>query len=179
MTSAKVIAIALALFSVTVCAAQLPLVPDSVRARFDGRETAPIEGIWQIADGSTLLIERDGADFSVVRMHGADLRLPPYTRIGTVSRKDMNGRSYRGRLATDSDLKGKPAALHTFDFTFDNEGDPGILTVTPVRRFKLDLWMLWRMFFTVSVRRDSAPDRLHAVRIWPNPALTPDFPVIL
>lgn len=163
-------------------AGRLPVVADSLTARFDGRTVAPVEGIWNIADGSQLMIEREGeGGFAVTRLHGDDLRLAPGTRVGTLVPEDMQGRTYRARLATTVGNSGKPGGVRTFDVTVADESSPesGTLTLRPRGKFRLNLWLLYRMFVTFSVRGSDKPEELHAIRVYPNPAFTADFPLTL
>ncbi len=177
----RLYALLLALTCALAAQAVIPLVPDSIRARFAGRHTAPVEGVWYIADGSTLLIESDGEGFAVTRMYGTDLRLRPYTLLGRIHRVDLNGHNYSGSMATDVTPAGTACKPHDFIFTVGDEGgkNDGRMTITPQQRLKFDIWLLWRMLFTVSVRRTSAPKHLHAIRLFPDRAITPDFPVVL
>lgn len=163
-------------------AGRMPVVADSLTARFEGRTVAPVEGIWNIADGSQLMIEREGdGSFAVTRLHGDDLRLTPGTRVGTLVPEDLQGKAYRARLATTVGNSGKPGGMRIFDVTVADESSPegGTLTLRPRGKFKLNLWLLYRLFVTFSVRGSDKPKELHAIRVYPNPAFTADFPLTL
>lgn len=163
-------------------AARMPVVADSLAARFDGRTLAPVEGIWLIADGSQLMIERDNDNgYVVTRLHGDDLRLAPGTRVGSIVPENLQGTKYRAQLATTVNGNGKADGLRTFEVTTADETSPerGTLTLRPRGKFKLNLWLLYRMFVTVSVKGNNEPVELHAIRLYPNPAFSADFPLAL
>ena len=71
--------------------------------------------------------------------------------------------------------------ISTFDVTVADESsfERGTLTLRPRGKFKLNLWLLYRLFVTFSVRGGDKPKELHAIRVYPNPAFTADFPLTL
>ena len=162
-------------------AGRMPVVADSLTTRFEGRTPAPVEGVWLIADGSQLLIERDGdGGFAVTRLHGDDLRLPPNSSVGRLVPEDMRGTRYRATLATTVS-KGRAAGSRTFDVTVADESSPdrGTLTLRPRGKFNVDLWLLYRMLVTFKVKSKDEPTELHAIRLYPNPTPSADFPFVL
>lgn len=156
----------------------LPQVPDSLRSLFDGRTTAPVEGIWQIVDGATISIQRGAKGFDIICLESPDLRLRPGTMLGSLDLADAAGGKYTATMYTDIDNNGNPCRRHRFALTLADENQ-GIMTLTPTKKFKLDFWLLYRLLFTVSIRNSDKPDGLRAIRIYPDRALSPDFPIVL
>lgn len=176
----RLIVAAVALFLACSARAQivLPQVPDSLRSRFDGRTTAPVEGIWQIVDGATISIQRGAKGFDIICLESPDLRLRPGTVLGSLDLGDAVGGKYNASMYTDIDNNGNPCRRHRFALTLTGDNQ-GVMTLTPTKKFKLDFWLLYRLLFTVSLRNSDKPDGLRAIRIYPDRALSPDFPIVL
>lgn len=138
----------------------------------------PLEGTWKITGGAEILIKKgelSGAEYDVVSISSPDLRLPPGALIGSAESADAEGRKYVMRLATDVNDKEQPVSQRSFDAELQS----GRLSLTPRRGYKFDMWMLYRLYLTVSLHRNKAPKNLEAVRIAPQRTPTIADPVIL
>jgi hypothetical protein len=155
------------------------VVPDSIAAHFNNRVTATIEGVWQFADdGATIAIYADAnteGDYAVVCLDSPDLRLTPGTTLGWARNSLNDGKNYAASLYTNVNDNGSQTKRHKFTVALTNN----TLELTAVRSgLKLDLWMLYRFFVTMSVHRQNPNQTLKAFRIYP-PSPTPNSPFIL
>jgi hypothetical protein len=167
------------IFALTSLLASAIVVPDSITARYADRVTATIEGVWQFADdGATIAIYADDntvGDYAVVCLDSPDLRLAPGTVLGWAKSSLDDGKSYAATLYTNVNDKGTPTKMHKFAVALNNN----ILELTAVRSgLKVDLWMLYRFFVTMSVRKNAPDKTLKALRLYPQTP-TPNSPIIL
>ena len=145
-----------------------------------GHVLAPVEGVWTIVgdDHSQIAVVADGAEnFAVYSLDSPDMRLQPMTRIGSVEPQGVDGKKYAMTLFTDIDNNGQLKGKHKFTVVVDADGR---LTITPVRGpLKVDLWMIYRFFITMSVHGQRAPRELKAYRLVPAAPPTAQYPVVL
>lgn len=66
------------------------IVPDEVTERLSRLVLKPVEGVWHISDGATMVIERgyaSGGDYVVTLLQSPDLSMPTPVVIGCVKAK--------------------------------------------------------------------------------------------
>jgi hypothetical protein len=156
------------------------IVPDTIASRYADRPITPIEGVWQFADaGATIAIYADSdtpGDYAIVCLDSPDLRLPEGSVLGTTSTSLGDGEHYTAKLFTDVTDGGVPVKQHKFNVTVKN----GAMEMAVVKSgLKLDFWMLYRFFVTVSLHRNGDSKNLQARRVYPDPVPTADSPTIL
>lgn len=149
---------------------------------FDGHTLDAIEGVWQIPDGATLSIAKDAqtahGGYAVTAVDSPDLRVTPGTVIGHANVSDREGvNTYALQLFTDIDTHGNPCSRRRFECKVDPA--TGTMSMQPQARVKFDLWMLYRLYLTMSMRHQSAPKALQARRIEPAAAPSAQYPVTL
>jgi hypothetical protein len=159
---------------------QAVIVPDSITEKYSDRVVAPLEGVWQFADdGATLAIYADSntlGDYTIVCIDSPDLRLAPGTVLGSASSSLGNGKDYSAKLYTDVSDSGVPTKRTSFKVRLND----GIIEMTAIKGpFKLDIWMLYRFYVTMSVHQTNGTKTLRARRIYPDSLPTADNPVIL
>jgi hypothetical protein len=160
--------------------AEAVIVPDTIASRYADRVVTPIEGVWQFADdGATVAVYADNncaGDYAMVCVDSPDLRLAPGTVLGVAKASLGDGEHYTAQLYTDVSASGTPTRQHRFSVTVKNGG----MEMAVIKSgLKLDLWMLYRFFVTVSLRHNADSKNLKARRIFPNPASTADNPTVL
>lgn len=155
------------------------IVPDSIRNLFADREISAVEGVWQITDGAVLAIVADRSvdgDYAVICVDSPDLRLTPGKMLGVASLGPGDGKNYTMNLFTDITPSGSLKLKRPFDVKIMSDG---FMELTARKRLKLNLWAVYRFYFTMSVRGNQAPSGLKARRLYPDPVPTADFPVVL
>lgn len=163
------------LLSIILCASALggwgrPWDADSLASIFDGRQLAPIEGVWQVHDdGAMLLITKESAStFSIILLDSPLLDAPTGVTIGravaTADADRYDATLERGALA---DRKLRPTRL-VLSVTAD-----GMLRFVPYStgvKINLKRWVPYLL--RIVENNDKRPNGLMgARRIFP---LTPD-----
>lgn len=159
--------------------AHAAIIPESITNQFEGRVTAAIEGVWQFADdGATIAIYADNStngDYVINCIDSPDLRLKHGTTLGWAKSSLDDGEHYKANLFTNISDTGTPIKAHNFNVTLTGN----TLEMTVVKSgIKLDLWMLYRFFVTMSIRHNDNNSTLKARRIYP-PTPTTDSPLVL
>lgn len=144
----------------------------------------PLQGHWRIEgagepdQGAVIAFEPvSTGHYRVVSLYNVNVALTPGTVIGSARVTDTANSVYTVEMCTDTDRKGCPVRKRTFKATVTA---PGQLELEAVKgSFNTDVWMLYRFFFTVSLRHNRQPEAIHAVRVGPEWTPTPEDPLIL
>lgn len=144
-------------------------IPDSIRERLDAPGTA-MEGVWQfVEDGAVMAVVADGnGGYRIISLDSPYLTLEPGTVIGTAHPVDATGRVFRWETYTGQDSDGRLCSRRSFDVSLSDD-DARRLSMTPVAKgIRLNLWMLYRFFVTLSARDNRKEKKLDAIRIYPD-----------
>lgn len=179
MTVRRVLAI-FGLCAALHCAAYDGARDSMATARLEGRNISPVEGIWQIDGGATLLIAANAGQTDVLLLDGPDLTLAPFTLVGNATEIAPDGRECTLRLATETDANGCPADYKQFTATVrDVKGMPPVLDLQPGPYWTGKLWLSLNMYVSATVRRGGKQRSVRAVRIWPATTPSPSNPAVL
>ena len=143
-------------------------IPDSIRECLDAPGTA-MEGVWKfVDDGAVMAVIADGkGGFRIISLDSPCLTLEPGTVIGCARPVDATGRVFRWETYTGQDSDGRLCSRRSFDVSLSAD-DARRLSMTPVAKgIRLNLWMLYRFFVTLSARDNRKEKKLDAIRIYP------------
>lgn len=166
-------------------------VPDSIAAALADHALTPIEGVWSVTDGAVFAIYTtgrgaDGTEYAVTLLSSPDLRLPTGKKVGVARRVDGRGNRYALELSTDIDRKGRLGKTGKYKVLTGHSTDggsrieDGFITIEPERsRLRISPWIYFRFFVTVRASDSEVPNQIRARRIFPEPAISPDYPIVL
>lgn len=163
-------------------------IPDSIRTFLSSHATVPAEGVWSVPDGAIFAIYthgdgRDGVPYDVVCLSSPNLRIPRGSKVGTLKRTDSSNGTYELALYTDVDHKGKPSALQRYKITVKdgNSITPGaFMSIERIRKgLKISPWMYFRFFISLRATEVKKDNVITARKIFPEPAISPEYPIIL
>lgn len=133
-----------------------------------GHTPTGIEGVWAfVGDRSAIAVKSNGTDtYDVYSLDSDNLRLMPMTVIGSAVNITPRGDKARMQLCTAIDADGNPSSPKTFVVSLDSDGNLSFQAAKTAAR--MDMWLLYRFFVSMSVHRNKVPREVHARRLWPD-----------